>query len=198
MKRFYQNNFFFAKALDVSVKTSPDRVKIVIIDDHPLLRQGLVQLISQENDLSPVGEAGDAAEAMLVIAKFKPDLLLVDISLKGLSGIELTKNILAEYPKMLVLIISVYDEALYVERILRAGARGYLMKQEASLHVITAIRTVLDGRIYVSDKWHETLVNQFVGDTKTTVGPSDEYLSGRELKILKIIGQGNPPVPNPV
>lgn len=171
-------------------KTKPTQVKIVIVDDHPLLRQGLAQLIDQENDLNAVGEASDASEAMLVVAKTKPDLLIIDISLKGLSGIELTKNVLAEYPKMLVLIISMYDETLYVERVLRAGARGYLMKQEASSNVITAIRTVLDGKIYVSDKWRETLVNQFVGGSKATAGPSTERLSGRELEILQIIGQG--------
>lgn len=171
-------------------KIKPTQVKIVIVDDHPLLRQGLVQLISWEKDLNLVGEAGDASEALLVIAKTKPDLLIIDISLKGLSGIELTKNILAEYPKMLVLIISMYDEALYVERVLRAGARGYLMKQEASSSVITAIRAVLDDKIYVSDKWRDTLVNQFVGSTKATAGPSTERLSGRELEILQIIGQG--------
>jgi len=174
--------------------SSPDKIKdkkakIFLVDDHPLLRQGLAQLINQEEDMISSGEAGDAAEALKNIEKAKPDLAIVDISLKGTSGIELTKNILAKYPKMLVLIISMYDESVYLERTLRAGAKGYLMKREANDHVITAIRTVLGGDVYVSEKWKEKLVNMFGKWGPSVAGPSAEKLSDREMEVLQLIGQ---------
>ncbi|EKD42030.1 MAG: two component LuxR family transcriptional regulator, partial [uncultured bacterium] len=164
-----------------------NKTKIVIIDDHPLLRQGLAQMINQEADMIFAGEAGDATEAMQIIAKIKPDLVIADINLKGMSGIELTKNIIARDPKILVLIISMYDESLYVERVLRAGAKGYLMKQEATYHAITAIRKVLNGEIYVSDKWRDSLVNKFINSNNSTSGPSTERLSDREREVLHIM-----------
>ena len=170
-------------------KIKDKKAKIFIVDDHPLLRQGLAQLISQEEDMISSGEAGDAAEALKNIEKVKPDLAIVDISLKGTSGIELTKNILAKYPKMLVLIISMYDESVYLERTLRAGAKGYLMKREANDHVITAIRTVLGGDVYVSEKWKEKLVNMFGKWGPSAAGPSAEKLSDREMEVLQLIGQ---------
>lgn len=163
--------------------------KIFIVDDHPIVRQGLAQLINLEEDLTVVGEASDAAEAMVAIAKTKPDLALVDISLKGASGIELTKNILAKDPAMFVLIISMYDESLHLERALRAGAKGYLTKQEATDHAVIAIRKVLSGDIYVSDQWRDKLVNKFVGGG-TAKNSSPGMLTDRELEVLQLIGQG--------
>ncbi len=172
------------------IKVKDQKVKIFIVDDHPLLRQGLAQLINQEEDMSSVGEAGDAIEALRGIEKVKPDLAIVDISLSGTSGIELTKNILAKYPQMLVLIISMYDESVYLERTLRAGAKGYLMKREATDHVITAIRTVLRGDIHVSDKWRDKLINMYGNSRKAVAGPSAERLSDREMEVLQLTGLG--------
>ncbi len=163
--------------------------KIFIVDDHPLLRQGLAQLINQEKDMRFVGEAGDAGEAMQGLEKVKPDLAIVDISLKGTSGIELTKNILAKQPKLLVLVISMYDESVYLERALRAGARGYLMKREATDHVITGIRTVLRGDIYVSDKWKDRLVNMYGKQGSEVSATPAERLTDRELEVLQLTGQ---------
>jgi len=176
--------------LSASIKIKDKKAKIFIVDDHPLLRQALVQLINQEEDMSAVGEAGDASEALQGIEKTKPDLAIVDISLQGTSGIELTKNILAKQPKMLVLIISMYDESIYLERTLRAGAKGYVMKREATDHVITAIRTVFRGDIYVSDKWKDKLVNMYGKWGTEVAGPSAEKLSDRELEVLQLTGQG--------
>lgn len=166
-----------------------EKTKIFIVDDHPIVREGLAQLINQEEDLTVAGEAEDATETLKSIAKLKPDLAIVDISLKGSSGIELTKNILSKYPSMLVLIMSMYDESLHVERAFRAGAKGYLTKQEATDHVVTAIRKVLGGDIYVSDKWRDRLAHKFIRGG-TAKGSSAGVLSDRELEVLQLIGQG--------
>lgn len=164
--------------------------KIFLVDDHPIIRAGLGQLINLADDLIVAGEASDATEAMAGIAKAKPDLAVVDISLKGTSGIELTKNILDKYPKMFVLIISMYDESLHLERALRAGAKGYLTKQEATENAVIAIHKVLAGDIYVSDKWRDKLVNKFIGGGTAKPGSSPGMLTDRELEVLQLIGQG--------
>lgn len=166
------------------------KTKIFIVDDHPIIREGLARLINQEEDLIVAGEAADATEAIQGIAKIKPDLAIVDISLQGASGIELTRNILAKHPKIFVLIISMYDESLHLERALRAGAKGYLTKQEATDHVVAAIRKVLGGDIYVSDKWRDRLVHKFVGGGTAMTGSSPGTLSDRELEVLQLVGQG--------
>ncbi|MBN1547172.1 MAG: response regulator transcription factor [Syntrophaceae bacterium] len=176
--------------MNPNLKVKNEKTRIFIVDDHPIVRQGLTQLINLEEDMTVVGEASDVAEAIQGIAKTKPDLALVDISLKGTSGIELTKNILADHPKMSVLIISMYDESLYVERVLKAGAKGYIMKQEATDHVAAAIRKVLGGDIYVSDKWRNKLVHKFIHGNTAGDGSSPEILSGRELEVLQLVGQG--------
>lgn len=165
------------------------KTQIFIIDDHPIVREGLAQLINQEADLVVAGAAATAAEAMQGIAKIKPDLVTVDISLQGTSGIELTRNIVAKYPAMPVLIISMYDEALHVERAFRAGARGYLTKQEATDHIVVAIRKILGGDIYVSDKWRDKLARRFISGS-TSKGPAAGMLTDRELEVLQLIGQG--------
>lgn len=169
------------------------KAKIFIVDDHPVLRQGLAQLINQEEDMITVGEAGDAATAMQGIDKIKPDLVLMDISLEGTSGIELTKNLLAKQPNLRVLVISMYDESVYVDRALQAGAKGYLMKREVTDHITSAIRKVLGGEIYVSDRWKEKLAQQYA--VRKTKGKTDEdfssqKLSDRQLEVLQLIGQG--------
>lgn len=176
--------------MNADLKVKDKKVKIVIIDDHPIVRQGLAQLINQEDDMVLAGEAGDATEAMQTIKKVQPALAIVDISLKGTSGIELTKNILADHPDILILIISMYDEALYMERVLRAGAKGYLMKQEATNYVITAIRKVLSGDIYISNKMHDSMIHKFAAGSAPVPGSSFECLSDRELEVLQLIGQG--------
>src|SRR5207237_825911 len=127
-----------------------DAKRIVIVDDHPLFRKGLEQLIHSDGAFAVCGEAGSAAEAMDVIRKLDPDLAIVDVSLPGANGIELIKNIRAEFPKLPILVLSMHDESLYALRALRAGAEGYVMKHEAMANVIQAIREVLNGRPYLS------------------------------------------------
>lgn len=174
------------KAKEEKVK---EKLKIVVVDDHPIVRQGLAQIINQEEDMALAGEAGDATEAMKVIKQVNPDMAIIDVSLTGTSGIELTKNILIHYPKMPILIVSMYDESLYVERVLKAGAKGYLMKQEATDNIVAAIRKILGGDIYVSEKMRDTLVHKLIAGGVPS-GSSSENLSDRELEVLQLLGQG--------
>ncbi|MBF0104405.1 MAG: response regulator transcription factor [Deltaproteobacteria bacterium] len=174
---------------NVKIK-SKKKSRIFVVDDHQVLRQGLMQLINHEDDLSAIGEAGTAKEAMEGIKIQKPDLVIIDIALEGTSGLELTKNLLDLHPKLLVLILSMYDESTYMERILRVGARGYLNKREACSHIILAIHKVLEGEIYMSDKWQERLMRRFVGSGKPVEASHAASLSDRELEVLHFIGQG--------
>jgi DNA-binding NarL/FixJ family response regulator len=163
---------------------------ILLVDDHPVMREGLAQLINHAPDLSVCGQFEDAAQAFAAIATLSPDLAVVDLSLKGSSGLELIKNIRASHPKVRILVLSMYDESLYAERVLRAGAGGYIMKQEAGEKVLDAMRQVLRGGIYVSERMNSRLMNQFIG-AKSSQGVSVmERLSDRELEVFGLIGQG--------
>jgi DNA-binding NarL/FixJ family response regulator len=163
--------------------------RIIIVDDHPLFRKGLEQLInSTGDDFMISGEANDAAEGMSKIRELKPDLAIVDLSLPGANGIELIKNIRAEFQKLPVLILSMHDESLYALRALRAGAQGYVMKQEALENVIAAIRQVLAGRPYLSTEMSAKLITNFASGANQA-SPTDK-LSDRELEILELIGKG--------
>ena len=167
----------------------PKNKRIIIVDDHPLFRKGLEQLINSTGEgFAICGEAGDAAEGMTKIRQLKPDLAIVDLSLPGANGIELIKNIRAEFQKLPVLILSMHDESLYALRALRAGAQGYVMKQEALENVIGAIREVLAGRPYLSAEMSAKLITNFASGTGQT-NPTDK-LSDRELEILELIGKG--------
>lgn len=166
------------------------KIKVMVVDDHPIVRQGLAQVINGEKDLVMDCEAGDIQEAMACFRKSKPDFAVIDISLKGGSGLELTKSLLAIAPKLPVLIISMHDESLYGERVLRCGAKGYLMKQEAAEKVVGAIRKILDGEIYVSERMNELILNKVASGKSLADGVSVENLSDRELEILQLVGQG--------
>ena len=142
---------------------SPGCNRILIVDDHPMMREGLRTLISRERDLIVCGEAETAGQALDAVANLKPELVLVDITLPGPNGIELIKDICALQHAMLILVISMHDESLYAERVLRAGARGYIMKQESGLTMMQAIRQVLAGRIYLSNKMSAQILENVVG-----------------------------------
>src|SRR5207237_1366794 len=167
---------------------SPGAKRIVIVDDHPLFRKGLEQLIHSDGAFAVCGEAGSAAEAMSVIRKIKPDLAIVDLSLPGANGIELIKNIRAEFSKLPVLILSMHDESLYALRALKAGAQGYVMKQEALENVMIAIREVFAGRPYLSPDMSAKLITNFAKGADES-NPTHK-LSDRELEILELIGKG--------
>jgi len=170
---------------------SDNKHKVLIVDDHPIVRQGLRSLINQENDLHVCGEAGGAGEALKALNTLKPDLLLVDISLKGPDGLELTKSVRALEPDLPILIVSMHDETLYAERVLRAGANGYIMKEEVAQNVVQAIRKVLGGDIYMSDRMRQKILRGVAGQRSNTTTSAIERLSDRELEVFRLIGQGH-------
>jgi DNA-binding NarL/FixJ family response regulator len=172
-------------------KAKPDSshaTRIVVVDDHPLFRKGLEQLIASHGEFVVCGEAANAAAAMDVIRRVVPDLAIVDLSLPGANGIELIKNIRAEFSNLPVLVLSMHDESLYAVRALRAGANGYVMKQEALENVINAIGEVLAGRPYLSREMSAKLISNVA--TGATAGSPTDRLSDRELEILELIGKG--------
>jgi DNA-binding NarL/FixJ family response regulator len=170
--------------------TSKKKYKVLLVDDHPIIRHGVAALIETEPDLEVCAEADSPHGALDAVEKHKPDVVLADLSFEGLSGIELIKDFKVRYPNLPVLILSMHDESFYAERVLRAGAMGYIMKQEASEQVVNALRRVLSGQIYLSQKMCTRLLNS-VFDNKTTTPTSPiESLSDRELEVFELIGQG--------
>jgi DNA-binding NarL/FixJ family response regulator len=169
---------------------SRQKHKIIIVDDHPIVRKGLSQLINQEPDLVVSGEVPDAQSALELLKKLKPDLAIVDISLQGIDGIELIKNIRTRYGDLPVLVVSMHDELLFAERALRAGARGYIMKQEAIEKMMEAIRRVIKGDLYVSEKVSAGIVKKFIDGKSESASSPEELLSDRELEVFRLVGQG--------
>jgi len=165
--------------------------RILVVDDHPIVRQGLALLINQEADLVICGEAEEASGAMHVLASSKPDILVLDISLNGPDGIDLLKNIRNIHPTLPVLILSMHDESIYAERALRAGANGYIMKQEATEKVLVALRRILGGEIYVSDRIANKMLKHYITGSGTLRHSSIADLSDRELEVFRLIGEGH-------
>ena len=164
--------------------------RIVIVDDHPVLRKGLGRIINSNDDFVVCGEAGEANEGMALIRRERPDLVIADIGLPGASGIELTKNIRAEFPSMPVLILSMHEESLYAMRALRAGATGYIIKQEAIEKIADAVREVLSGRRYLSPAISQQLSTNSEEQAEARSGTPIAQLTDRELEILELIGKG--------
>ncbi|HTV40809.1 MAG TPA: response regulator transcription factor [Candidatus Sulfotelmatobacter sp.] len=164
--------------------------RILIVDDHPMMRQGLAQLIGLERDLAVCGEAENAGSALNAVSALKPDLVLADISLPGKNGLELIKDFQAIQPGLPVLVISMHDESLYAERVLRAGGRGYIMKQEGGKKLMQAVRQVLEGKVYVSEKMSAGILENLSGRRAGMEGSPMEKLTDRELEIFQLIGQG--------
>jgi DNA-binding NarL/FixJ family response regulator len=165
--------------------------RIMVVDDHPIVRQGLALLINREPDLLVCGEAEEAMGAMHVLASARPDLLIVDISLNGPDGIDLLKNLRTTHPNLPVLILSMHDESIYAERALRAGANGYIMKQEATENVLVAVRRILGGEIYVSTRIANDMLRHYITGSGTLRNSSIEDLSDRELEVFRLIGDGH-------
>lgn len=172
-----------------SAPAGTGKSRILIVDDHPLVRQGIALLVDQQADLQVCGEAGNADEAVEAIRRCRPDLVIVDISLEGISGIELVKTIKAGNAHLPMLVMSMHDETLYAERALRAGAMGYIMKQETPAKILAAIRLVLQGELHVSDKMRSTMLQRMISGHPRAASPMDS-LSDRELEVLRLIGQG--------
>jgi DNA-binding NarL/FixJ family response regulator len=171
-------------------KPPPEQSRLLIVDDHPLFREGLRQMIERNPELTVCGEAADAGEAMQAIAAQKPDLVLVDISLGGASGIDLIKNIKAQFDDLPILVVSMHDESLYAERALRAGAVGYVMKHEPAKTVKAAISKVLAGEIHLSERMSTSMLSRLMrGKPAEPIFPL-QTLSDRELEVFRLLGEG--------
>jgi DNA-binding NarL/FixJ family response regulator len=171
-------------------ESSEGTIRIVVVDDHPLFRHGLVQLLNSEETFSVVGEASSAPEALTLVRELNPTMAIVDLGLKGPSGLELTKSIKVEFPKMPILVLSMHDEPTYAVRSLRAGANGYVTKEEALASVLTAVTEVIAGRTYLSPGMaSEVISNVVLSKARPGATPTDQ-LTDRELEILERIGQG--------
>jgi DNA-binding NarL/FixJ family response regulator len=174
----------------MSKKSAQKQKRILIVDDHPMMRRGLAQLIGAESDLTICGESENAENALDAINSLKPDLVIADISLPGKNGLELIKDFQAIQPELPVLVISMHDESLYAERVLRAGGRGYIMKQEGGKKLMQAIRQVLNGKIYVSEKMSANILEIFSGRRAGAENSPMEKLTDREFEVFQLISQG--------
>ena len=171
-------------------KAIEKKTRVLIIDDHPMTRAGLVHVINHQPDMIVCGEAASAVQALEILDSSRPDLLLVDITLPGKSGLELIKDVKALRPELLMLVISMHDESLYADRVLRAGARGYITKDEGGEKLIEAIRHVLRGRIYVSESMSAHILEIFSGRQAALDRSSIEKLSDREFEVFESLGAG--------
>ena len=171
-------------------RTARRIIRVLIVDDHPVVRQGLVGMINQEQDLEVCGEVEGAREALAAIKASPPDLAVVDLTLKDISGLELIKQMRVSYAHVPVLVLSMHDEKLYAERALNAGARGFIMKQEGAEKLVGAIRTVMRGEVYLSEVMASRLLGKFVGGRSPAEDSPLQKLSDRELEVFELIGRG--------
>ncbi len=170
--------------------TAPKRAKIFLIDDHPLVRESLSSLIQRHDDLLVSGEAGDTETALAKLAEVAADLVIVDLSLGGQSGIDLIRQIRMRLPSVAIIVLSMHDERVYAERAIRAGARGYIMKRESTRKIIEAIHAVLGGSMYLSKELTESFAEKFVSGPQPGGGLPIQQLSDRELEVFRMIGEG--------
>jgi len=166
--------------------------RLLLVDDHPIMRHGLAQLIRAEDGLEICGEAGTAHEGLTAVTQLQPDLVVLDLTLPDKNGLELLKDIQAQHPGMLCLVLSMHDEDMYCERALRAGARGYIMKEAAADHLITAVRKILSGGIYASEKMAARMLEQVAAGRARSSDAPIAALSDREVEVLELIGKGVP------
>jgi DNA-binding NarL/FixJ family response regulator len=173
-------------------KTAPaaSKARILLVDAHPIVRRGMRHLISASGDMSVCGEAASGDEAIAKINELKPDLVVLDFSLPGKSGIDLLKEIKARRPQVQILVVSRYEENIYAQRVLRAGALGYIMQREATENILSAIRRVLGGQVYVSDSVAAGALRHFAAESRAEMRHSHEVLTDRELEIFRSIGEG--------
>jgi DNA-binding NarL/FixJ family response regulator len=173
-----------------SPREAQGRKRILVLDDHPITRYGLTQLISREADLEVCGDAATASEALTTIKSARPDLVLADITLPGRSGLEFLKDVQTQYPGLPVLVMSMHDESIYAERVLRSGGRGYIMKSEGGERLLEALRQVLRGQVYVSKTMSATLLDHLTRPRPQSCLATPSALSDREFEIFELIGQG--------
>lgn len=169
--------------------TLTDRKKILLVDDHPLLRHGLIRLIDQQSDMKVCGEAETAGSALELAGKIRPDAAIVDLGLRRSLGLELIKDLRVHHSRLPILVLSMHDEALYTERVLRAGARGYIMKDEPGEEILNAVRRILDGKIYISHRMGTQLLSPMSNGMPKDVQSPIDRLSDRELEVFQMLGK---------
>lgn len=170
--------------------TKRDATRVFLVDDHPLVRESLTQLIEQQPDLEVCGEAPSAAAALARVGGARPDVAIVDLSLEGRSGLDLIRDLKLSFPGVAVLVLSMHDEQIFAERALRSGARGYIMKREATKNVIAAIRRIREGKLYLSASLQAALAERAATGARPAEGSPVTRLSDRELEVFRQIGQG--------
>ena len=173
-----------------TVAKGSKRTRILLVDDHPLVRERLAEIINRETDLTVCGEAEDRHDALEAIKARRPDLAIVDITLKSSDGLELIKDIRARWPNLRILVVSMHDESLYAERVLRAGALGYITKQEATRKILQAIRRVLAGNIYLNERIATHILRRLTADPSAVAATPAEVLADRELQVFELTGRG--------
>ena len=166
------------------------RKRIIVVDDHPMMRAGLMQIINKQSDMEVCGEAGSPAEAMDLLKNSRPDLILVDISMKGASGLEFIRDVSAVYGHIPMLVVSMHDEKVYAERALRAGACGYIMKEQSGGYLMVALHRVLEGGIYLSKEMSTRLLKNLANPTSSNPDSPLQKLTDREFEVFRLIGQG--------
>jgi len=171
-------------------RSAPKRARILIVDDHPMVRERLAEIISREGDLAVCGEAEDRAGAFQAVKNRSPDLVIVDLTLKDSDGLELIKDIHARWPHQAMLVVSMHDESLYAERVIRAGALGYITKQEATRNILVAIRRVLAGHIYLNERIATHIIRRLARETGPVATSPAELLADRELQVFEMAGRG--------
>jgi DNA-binding NarL/FixJ family response regulator len=170
--------------------TPENMTRIVIVDDHPMVRERLTEVVNREPDLRVCGEAEDRAQALRIIAETNPDLAIVDLTLKNSHGLELIKDLRVMHPKVRILVVSMQEESLYAERVIRAGAHGYITKQEATRSILEAIRLVLAGEVYLSGQLANRIASALLGRQRATTDVSVGTLADRELQVFELTGRG--------
>jgi DNA-binding NarL/FixJ family response regulator len=164
--------------------------RVFLVDDHPMVRERLAEIINREPDLTVCGEAEDRHEAIAAIPSRKPDLLIVDLTLKNSDGLELIKDVHSRWPKVRMLVVSMHEESLYAERVIRAGAQGYITKQEATRKILLAIRRVLAGNLYLNEKVAAHIIGRLAAHSGSVAATPAEVLADRELQVFELTGRG--------